>query len=81
MFWQHNGCELPVLVPAAQVSGRGPLPHMLFHESASVVSPVSGAKSPVRSSELLGCQSINSYYWKWELAAILGKTGSSKMLL
>ncbi len=25
----HNGCELPVLGPQAQVSGRGALPHVL----------------------------------------------------
>jgi hypothetical protein len=32
---QANGCELPVLGPQAQVSGRGSFPHMLFQELGS----------------------------------------------
>jgi hypothetical protein len=49
----HNGCELPVLGPQAQVSGRGSLPHMRFQELASRFSLASAAASPVRSSERL----------------------------
>ena len=45
MIVPANGCEL---------SGRGPLPHMVFLEPASLLSLASDAESPVRSSELLG---------------------------
>ena len=49
----HHGCELPVLGPQAQVSGRGLLLHLIFRWPASRLSLAFAAASPVRSSELL----------------------------
>jgi hypothetical protein len=51
---QPNGCELPVLEPQAQVSGRGLLPRSLPELQSSESSLAAAAGSPVRSSELLG---------------------------
>jgi hypothetical protein len=51
---RHNGCELPVLGPQAQVSGRGSVARLVFLKHASSLSLAPGAESTVRSSELLG---------------------------
>ena len=50
-----NGCELRVLGPQAQVSGRGSFPHIPTAQPADGFALASGAESPVRSSEWLGC--------------------------
>jgi hypothetical protein len=51
--WLPNGCELPVLGPQAQVSGRGSLSHIQLLAHASRLPVASVVESPVRSSELL----------------------------
>jgi hypothetical protein len=57
-----NGCELPVLGPQAQVSGRGSRPQSQSRDPASSLPLASAPESPVRSSELLGGSPVQSQH-------------------
>ena len=65
-----NGCELPVLGPQAQVSGRGSAYHLADPIRIHHFPFAFAAASPVRSSELLCGPIIETHHLAGRSAAI-----------